>query len=842
MTKEITLGNFGAVNALKGYRIQALYSICTILGNPSKELTYIPEGIEDLDINDNTGQLLELHQVKNTSNTLTLSNLFSKNKTSFFGRAIDIFEQGKRPQLKVICFGELGVDLKKLFSTEVDQQSFNNRLTTYEATEEQLQFIKENTTLESVEEAYFQMRAVNLIRQKAIGVNPEIAIDYLHFWLYYLSEKGGQITHESLLAKLNDIGQFVDERQNFHKHLHTSIRSINSTGVSEDQLEILSESFYEGVSANYQHVLANLDVVREDKIDQILELFSETNVAIIHGASGQGKSTLAFRYVSLFHSILAYELVPLENIQSTLEQIQALKAFSKSLEIPILLYIDVQPGNQNWTQILSEFAYSKVFKFIITIREEDWNRTNDKGVTFPFKDLELGLDKYEAEQIYNALNQKITDFNFTDFEEAWVSFGGKGPLLEFTYLITQGKTLKSRIESQLNRIERDTPEFIPILKIVSQADYLGAKINLDRLKEAEIVEKLRLSIVTLEKEFLLKLSDDENWLTGLHPVRSRVIAEVLHFSEKDTESTVLNTIQLIDENKLFIFLINSFILLPKSRRRLIQRLSEKSWNSFMALKEITNALIWIGLKSFVENHRDLLNEWYPEDKLFLGATAYFNFTSTVDLKDMFSFNQQYINKLLKHGETLKSLHITKDSLLQPLTEWLTQVKLPKYELVAQNDAAAFGEFLFWLGHQSIERIIDCDGLHISEAISNSPIEVASKIMLGLHQYNDTTRKLAFECEKNFLTNLKKNYEISLIERTETTIKAYFFIDIYDEEFETRENFIHYRKLQILDGLRYGLPYLQKHACQGYGQKSHFLPDNWDQSTANVSIKNQPVPY
>jgi ABC-type transport system involved in cytochrome bd biosynthesis fused ATPase/permease subunit len=59
----------------------------------------------------------------------------------------------------------------------------------------------------------------------------------------------------------------------------------------------LHEEFYQGVSAKYEHILANADVFRPNKIREIEAKFKECSIVIIHGASGQGKSTLAYRYL-----------------------------------------------------------------------------------------------------------------------------------------------------------------------------------------------------------------------------------------------------------------------------------------------------------------------------------------------------------------------------------------------------------------------------------------------------------------------------------------------------------------------------------------------------------------
>lgn len=67
-----------AIAALKGYRTQFLYSLHRIVFGVTDDYVYHIEGeFEDLDIIDNNGKYVECLQVKNLSDSLTFSDLFS---------------------------------------------------------------------------------------------------------------------------------------------------------------------------------------------------------------------------------------------------------------------------------------------------------------------------------------------------------------------------------------------------------------------------------------------------------------------------------------------------------------------------------------------------------------------------------------------------------------------------------------------------------------------------------------------------------------------------------------------------------------------------------------------
>lgn len=79
-----------AIAALKGYRTQFLYSLHRIVFGVTDDYVYHIEGeFEDLDIIDNNGKYVECLQVKNLSDSLTFSDLFSA-KDSQYGFTVFI--------------------------------------------------------------------------------------------------------------------------------------------------------------------------------------------------------------------------------------------------------------------------------------------------------------------------------------------------------------------------------------------------------------------------------------------------------------------------------------------------------------------------------------------------------------------------------------------------------------------------------------------------------------------------------------------------------------------------------------------------------------------------------
>lgn len=108
----------GASAALKGYRLQHLYSLFRILGDDaSPPRQFQLEGTEDLEIFDDAGRLLEAIQVKARSSApLTPSALTTNRGESFFRRAVERLERDPASRQRVISFGDVGPSLLALAS------------------------------------------------------------------------------------------------------------------------------------------------------------------------------------------------------------------------------------------------------------------------------------------------------------------------------------------------------------------------------------------------------------------------------------------------------------------------------------------------------------------------------------------------------------------------------------------------------------------------------------------------------------------------------------------------------------------------------------------------------
>ncbi|KAB1066032.1 hypothetical protein [Salibacter halophilus] len=833
VSKNLTDSNTGAIRAMRGFRLQTLFTVREILSNLDSGLVYEPEGLEDLDVSNLDNKLQQLVQVKSTNDMLYLADI-----TKSLLRAAKVYESGESPQLKVVCFGKISKGLTDLFSPSTSENEFTARLAELEINSPELIPLKENTSFISVDEETYIDDVIRLIQERALALNPNTGIDLLHQWVARIAEKGGTISQESLLNQLNSIGKFVAEREDFHQHLHRTIRPVQDVEIDTLSMPELENGFHKGVGATYKHILAGLDVSRETKMDEVYEAFQHQHVAIIHGASGQGKSTLAYRFIRQHYRGITYEVMPL-SWKETTEQIAALRAISSSLDFPLLIYIDVKPGNTNWVELLRDFVGSNAFKFLITIREEDWNKTPNKGVHFQFGDVALELHKTEAESIYERLTQRAVDKHHTGFAEAWIKFGEQGPLLEFTYLTTQGETLRERIQSQLDRIEKEQPRLIPLLKIVGFADAMGAGIQASKITASSIVTELRLAVKTLEREYLLRYSDEETTLTGLHPIRSGIISELLHLDKQELAATAEQCTSLVAEPDLYIFLVSVFRYHTSTRERIINILPTINCNTYTGCVNVLNALIWIDVKSLIEDHQALWDELYEQDSFLLHVRTHLDFTGMLNDMPLFPENENFQNARTTVIQKLEEHQISQERIFNRAQQWLVNAGIPASNLDTDQEASSFGELLFWTARLAPNKEIHLNREAIIAAVNQRSLGAASRALFGLHAISEEGKIIAFDAEPNLLQRIGPELNVAYLERSETSVTAHFLLDIF-KDFDSGENIAHQRKLEIIDILRYALPYLDSHGAKGYGHKTNFIESDFDDSSAQIKQQNNPI--
>ncbi|UNU22622.1 nSTAND3 domain-containing NTPase [Microcoleus vaginatus] len=382
----------------------------------------------------------------------------------------------------------------------------------------------------------------------------------------------------------------------------------------------LSDEFYRGISARYEHILADVDVLRHKNLQEIAKKFEENRVVIIHGASGQGKTTLAFRYLREFFSDKSrFKVQLIDSRKHALSIATAIGDKANAIGMPIAVYLDVSPNDIGWTELVKELSTHRNIRVLVTVREEDFRRASISGAEIQFSGVELTFNRIEAQEIYQSLTNKKLPAEFLTFEEAWNKFGGEGPLMEFVYLVTQGNSLRERLSQQIIRLEDEartgklSDATIELLKLASVASAFESRLQIRPLVQHLALTAPKRTFELFEKEYLLRLSEDGSLIQGLHPIRSAILADLL------SDSTFSPWSESASICLPFIFErdVESFLLYAFSRHRfeiepLLNSLTSYQPQQWTAIAGVTRALIWLGIKEYAEANKQLLAEIYQD--------------------------------------------------------------------------------------------------------------------------------------------------------------------------------------------------------------------------------------
>ena len=849
MDKAKKHSDIGAEAAFRGFRTQTLYIINRILFMKDEEFYFQPEGEEDLAVYDNAKNLIEVVQVKNYNKSLSLSSLDPQKKDSFFKRSEHKLETNKRLKFTLAIFGDIGSELKNaILEEKEDRKNVIKKLKNYGYKEELMKDLFEALDfIKLSEDELYQNIKESLESNPMILLNLDIAFDLLMFWIYKLSEEKGFVNREILFEKLNNIGTFLVERKDFHSEYGSSIIPLDSLKIKNTEINVarLKEEFYIGISAKYCHIENNLDVIRKDKLGQIENEFKKNNVVIIHGASGQGKSTLAYRFLHDFRpNIYSYKINDIIDKAHSIKIINTLRGISKSINLPLTIFIDVEPGNTSWVEIIKEVSLDfESFKFLISIREEDWKKANISGVDLTFSDVELSLNKDEAREIYKNLIEKKENIKFPSFEDAWIKFGEIGPLLEFVYLITQGNTLSERLKNQIKRIEEeakteDDYKKIELLKLVSLTCAYGGMIDLKKTIVYLKFNSPRVIIESLEKEYLIRKTHEGQYLEGLHPLRSKVLTELLFddtFSIKEDFS--IKILPLLSENTIGIFLLNYFAE-NKEKEEVLKTLYNLPLVTWTGVNQVANALLWLGVRDFIAVNKETFKEYYKESNVNSLLALGFDISGSFGNTNMFeNLGDKYTSGKEKIDKYHKSLESNRSIVFEYAKNFFKKIVIPMVSSFSSNELVNFGEILFWLGNFRISKNISFENLNMSFINENYLINDIADFMLGLYTYDSTESIELFRSNRLIiLDRIKKEFEIPLVEENDNQLILHHIVNILKEQ-ETK---LHDKIIKYLGVFRKIFPEKEMYSARVYGDEIPHISNDYTKIIKDIPKRNLPL--
>jgi len=270
-----------------------------------------------------------------------------------------------------------------------------------------------------------------------------------------------------------------------------SVRPLVVETLAEDAVARLRNEYQQGVQARWQHILAGADCPRPGRLEEIHKKLQRHSVVIIRGASGQGKSSLGWRFLFDYCADgLRFEIRLVDGREHALRVANALRAHIHSLRLCAVVWLDLAPSDAGWFELLRELADAGL-KVLVAVREEDFRRAGASADQLDYGEVTLdAVTAEEAEAIFTKLAKGALGTTL-DFADAWTRFGAAdgGPLLEFTHLITQGATLSEKLQNQVQRLQDEaasgklpiTRKHLRALALAALAHSAGCRLDSSRL-------------------------------------------------------------------------------------------------------------------------------------------------------------------------------------------------------------------------------------------------------------------------------------------------------------------------------------------------------------------------
>lgn len=792
--------DIGAKAAWKGFSSQTIY-IAYRLMILNDKYDFYPERIEDLMIK-NKGLIIELVQIKNLSKKLALSSFSPKENDSFFKRALANRKKNENFNLKIVSFGEIGEELQGLINKDKDCiKSIKDKMLQYKYSVDDIEWIFSNLSIEEVNEVDLKKEIINILEKRIETMAaPKVAFDTLINYVSNLSRYSKYTSKEIWNKKIDEYVKDISSIKGMCAQYGRTIISLMDYKTQQSSDELILE-YQLGVNAHPQHIRNNLDIIRGEWLAKIVEYFENNRIVIIKGASGQGKSSLAYRYlVNNYTENYIFVIEKIVDSQQAIDIVSALNGLASSKSGNIIVYIDVSPYDKEWLWIIEEINKRGInLKLLITIREEDFNRSDiDLNIIKP-KIIELYFDKSEARKVF----EKYKSPYFLNFEKAWEKFGEVGPFMEFIYLLKQSDTLKNKLESQINRIvnnEINSDGWLNILQVICYAGKNNLKINIQRLISQLPCDQQRKMIQQFQNEYLIKRISNNQYVECLHAVRAEILYDILTQNSMMDEETIL-LYSLVSVNEFCQSMLVKYFFKKINIDDLINKLSECRLYSWTSFASIISALLWLDTYRYYIKSKEVINQG---NKICAGNFLFFTGDATgyIDF-DYSDFNNIFESINPKVSEKIKDLisRLPESKIDYYYTDiFINAIKnqLEIQEILSSDNLSEVGFVLFWLA----QRNVFLEGIkyeNVINKISTYSIDNILDFLVGVQ-----VQKLShIYCiiTEYIIPIIYQRYNIIRLKNDENYIEADFIKNVFDENLQQNNESMNESVMVVIYALR-----------------------------------------
>lgn len=807
----------GAQAAWKGFSSQTLYIASRIVLDTEDNCFY-PEDIEDLVVKSGD-KIVEAVQIKNISDPLTISHLSSTKSSlsgeGFFNRICSLHE--KYPEfdiVKVVYFSSLGDELKGVCEkNEAYCEAVREKLVNkHNLTRENANWLVSALVFEKVDISTLNQIIYDQVKDYVETMAaPDIAKSLLIQHVSELSKLKGFISKKTWKEQVHGIGTDIASIDGYYKEYNKSLVRLSELGSGKDEDQLKNE-FNQGISANPDHIRYGVDFRREYWLNVIADSMKEVNTVIIKGVSGQGKTALCYRYlIENYPEELVFCVRHIDSERQVENLVAALSGIAKHTQ-KLIVYVDVNPSETKWSLLIQEMSMRKInIPLLVSIREEDFNLTPIDGSLFAYQLIEVHLTELEAKLIYSHITSLVPHSEHRTFEESWISFGENGPLIEYTYFLTNSQTLTERLRGQIRNLllEKAPDSWFDILKIVSAVGKIGGAVSINKLKNIVNCDNFWAAIQRFKDEYLIREISDNTYIEALHPIRATILSGILKSSiGSEPVKDLLNCVGCIDGYNVQYLLMDYFTEISYSRQTVldITHVIQNDWVSFAGA---TKAMLWLDVKRYYERNSQVVSSLISDK-----GRAWLCLMPS-DISGLIKPGECVTENLVKSGcpagidgdKMLQDIGKIKSSLsslsidFEASDTFILNAAIPTSDIRNNDDCEALGYSLFWLAKRN--RMLDEIklGKNSFEVLLNSDFQVCANAIRGIFEHKSLIKIYEY-LKGNILDRLLTDYRTIIYSESANDIVCKFVPPVLFNNNELQQdNFNHYWKIKMLNILQ-----------------------------------------
>lgn len=573
--------------------------------------------------------------------------------------------------------------------------------------------------------------------------------------------------------------------------------------------------FFDSKGTRSGHIAANVDVRRAAWLERIDRAVNSSKICILRSSSGQGKSTLLYRY--------AYEQWPAENtfilqVAESPEHVELVRnylRFRADLGLPVLLLID----NAGWRTRLWPFIAQECaalgIRVLVTVRNEDWHRFARESLT-SYEILEPTLDLDEARQIFKVFQSEGRLHASVDSPEwAYERVGEPHLLMEYVYLLTHGRMLEERLRDQVKQFseQKEDPAKVEILRRVALADVLGTPVLAGKLlRDIRLRDDPQQVLKSLSGEYV---NVEGGIITGLHWVRSDHLAHILHEGYPDPGNTALAILEVIPPESIAAFVSNAMcrqgLDIDVFTKGLVEKAKTATLDTILAFLD---GIFEAGERQFFEANQGLFDEAYEligPAGVFLLNTDFMpvvkadTIAQMVDILGDKGENFQKLQEIASRAsKAARGLDLCRD-FTSNISPYIRSATL-------QENLGNTGRLLDWCSlceiHLPAWPTVR-DTILKRTAVLALPVNAFCSFAQGLYRHDEPAyRNWFFQNREDALGYLKLDTDCIELKVSDNALYIEFFPDPESSDGG------HEQALSRLNQLRSAIPFCERYQCQG----------------------------